>query len=60
VPEVRKAALDAGYLFDFGIKQGYAPWPWKPESGPIKRLYIRGDDNRFDFHLQMTRGKSRF
>ena len=60
VAEVRKAAREAGYRYDFGIKQGITPWPWKPESGPIKRLYIRGDDNAFDFHLNMTRGKARF
>ncbi|MFA6092962.1 MAG: polysaccharide deacetylase family protein [Elusimicrobiota bacterium] len=60
VPEVRKEALEAGYLYDFSIRQGTAPWPWNPELGPIKRLFIRGDDTRFDFHLQMTRGKSRF
>lgn len=60
VPDIRAAALEAGYSFDFGIRQGYSPWPWNPESGPLKRLFIRGDDNRFDFHLHMTRGKSRF
>ena len=26
----------------------------------VKRLLIRGDDNMFDFHLNMTRGKARF
>jgi len=60
VPAVRAAAREAGYEFDFGIRQGISPWPWDPASGPLKRLFIRGDDNRFDFHLQMTRGKSRF
>src|SRR5258706_16013836 len=42
VPAIRDAAREAGYAFDFGIRQGYSPWPWKPESGPLKRLYIRG------------------
>lgn len=60
VPAVRAAALDAGYRCDFAIRQGMAPWPWKPEMGPIPRLFVRGDDNRFDFHLNMTRGKARF
>lgn len=58
-PEVRKAALEAGYLFDFGIKQGYAEWPWNREN-PLRRIFVRGDDTRFDFHLNMTRGKARF
>ncbi|MBI5244819.1 MAG: polysaccharide deacetylase family protein [Elusimicrobia bacterium] len=60
VPEVREAARAAGYRYDFAIRQGMAPWPWKPDLGPIPRLFIRRDDNRFDFHLNMTRGKARF
>ena len=60
VPAIRAAVREAGYAFDFGVRQGYSPWPWNPDSGPLKRLFIRGDDNRFDFHLHMTRGKSRF
>ena len=61
VPAVRQAAREAGYRYDFGVRQGISPWPWRPdEDGPIMRLFIRGDDNRFDFHLNMTRGKARF
>lgn len=60
VPEVRRAAREAGYRYDFSIRQGVCPLPWDPESGPIKRLFIRGDDFMFDFHLNMTRGKARF
>ncbi len=60
VPEIRQAAREAGYRYDFGIHQGISPWPWDPESGPLRRLLIRGDDNRLDFHLNLTRGKSRF
>lgn len=61
VPAVRQAAREAGYPYDLGIRQGISPWPWDPEKhGPIKRLFIRGDDNRLDFHLNMTRGKARF
>ncbi|MEK9145816.1 MAG: polysaccharide deacetylase family protein, partial [Elusimicrobiota bacterium] len=59
-PEVRAAVLEAGYLHDFSVRQGIAPRPWEPGLGPIARLLIRGDDNRFDFHLNLTRGKSRF
>ena len=60
VPAVRQAAREAGYRYDYAIKQGISPFPWDPESGPIKRLFIRGDDFMFDFHLNMTRGKARF
>lgn len=59
VPEIRKFALDAGYRFDFSVRQGLLPWKWKPQDGAINRLFIRGDDNMFDFMLQITRGKSR-
>ncbi|MCM2305141.1 MAG: polysaccharide deacetylase family protein [Elusimicrobia bacterium] len=58
--DVRRAALDAGYRFDFSIKQGISPLPWDREQGAVKRLLIRGDDNMLDFHLNMTRGKARF
>lgn len=58
-PQVRKAAREAGYRYDFAFKSGITHWPWNPESGPIKRLYIRGDDNRLDFYLNMTRGRAR-
>ncbi len=59
-PDVRQAALDAGYRFDFSIKQGMSPLPWAREKEAVKRLLVRGDDNMFDFHLNMTRGKARF
>ena len=60
VAEVRALAREAGYRYDFSIKQGISSWPWLPESGPLKRLFIRGDDYMLDFHLNLTRGKARF
>lgn len=57
---VRRLAREAGYRYDFGVKQGISPWPWNPDSGPLKRLLIRGDDTMLDFHINMTRGRSRF
>ncbi len=60
VPEVRALVREAGYRYDFGIKQGISPLPWDPASGPLRRLLIRGDDTRLDFHINMTRGRSRF
>jgi peptidoglycan/xylan/chitin deacetylase (PgdA/CDA1 family) len=59
-PEVRAAALAAGYRFDFSIRQGITRLPWRRESAPVQRLLIRGDDNMLDFHLNLTRGKARF
>lgn len=59
-PEVRAAVREAGYRFDFGIKQGISPAAWEPGSGPLKRLLVRGDDTMYDFALNMTRGKARF
>lgn len=59
-PDVRRLAREAGYRYDFGIRQGISPLPWDPDSGPLKRLLIRGDDVMLDFHLNMTRGRSRF
>lgn len=58
-PAVRRAVIDAGYRFDFGIKQGVSPAAYDRGAGPLKRLLVRGDDNMFDFHLNMTRGRAR-
>lgn len=60
LPEVRQAARQAGYRYDFGIRQGISALPWSPEQGPLERLLVRGDDTLFDFHLNMTRGRARF
>ena len=57
---VRKAALEAGYRYDFSIKQGISRLPWDREKEAVRRLLIRGDDNMWDFKLNMTRGRSRF
>ena len=59
-PRVRKVVREAGYRYDFGIKQGVTPFSWDEAAGPIKRLFIRGDDFMLDFHLNVTRGKARF
>ena len=58
-PAVRRAALEAGYRFDFGIKQGITTLPWAREAEAIRRLLIRGDGSLFDFELNMTRGRAR-
>lgn len=63
--DVRREVFAAGYRMDFGIRQGKTPLPQPLNAShfqetPFKRLFIRGDDLRFDFHLNMTRGKARF
>ncbi len=59
-PAVRSLVREAGYRYDFGVRQGISPSPWEPGQGPLKRLLIRGDDTRLDFHLNVTRGRARF
>jgi peptidoglycan/xylan/chitin deacetylase (PgdA/CDA1 family) len=58
IPEIRKMALDAGYVFDFSFRQGKTRWPWD-RSVTIDRLFIRGGDNNWDLALQLERGASR-
>lgn len=48
----------AGYRWAVSVHQGKADFKSAPFC--LRRLFIRGDDVRWDFHLQMTRGKSRF
>lgn len=59
-PEVRRAAREAGYRFDFSVKQGISRLPWDRDAEAVKRLLIRGDDTMCDFLLNMTRGRARF
>lgn len=59
-PAVRRAALEAGYRFDFSVKQGISLLPWDREKEAVRRLLVRGDDTMYDFHLNMTRGRARF
>ena len=59
MPDVRKAVMGAGYLFDFSFRQGKTPWPWDREAMTIDRLFIRGRDNNWDLALQLSRGASR-
>jgi peptidoglycan/xylan/chitin deacetylase (PgdA/CDA1 family) len=59
-PAVRRAALEAGYRFDFGIKQGITALPWNREGEAVRRLLVRGEESLYDFELNMTRGRGRF
>ena len=55
---VRPRVLEAGYLLDFSTKKGINPWPWKGKSS-ILRAFPRGGEDLWEYHLQLTRGRSR-
>jgi peptidoglycan/xylan/chitin deacetylase (PgdA/CDA1 family) len=54
---VQNVVEKAGYQFAVSIKQGKADM--RDDTLCLRRLLIRGDDTMFDFHLNITRGKSR-
>jgi peptidoglycan/xylan/chitin deacetylase (PgdA/CDA1 family) len=59
-PSIRQAAEEAGYRVAVGIHPG--KWTLeriKSSAFNLPRVFVRGDENLFDFHLQVTRGKSR-
>jgi peptidoglycan/xylan/chitin deacetylase (PgdA/CDA1 family) len=58
-PAIRRLAREAGYRYDFSLFEGISPWPWNHESEALRRLLIAGQDSMLDFHLKMTRGKSK-
>lgn len=60
VMEIRECAKEAGYRVAVGIHSG--KWTLdeiKKNPFNLPRIFVRGDDLMFDFHLQMTRGRSR-
>jgi peptidoglycan/xylan/chitin deacetylase (PgdA/CDA1 family) len=57
-PMVQKLIHEAGYRWACSVHQGKANPAMEPYC--LHRLFIRGDDNAWDFHLNMTRGRSRF
>lgn len=59
-PKIRELVRVSGYHYDFGIRQGISRRPWNRDMDALKRLLVRGDDYRWDFHLNMTRGRARF
>jgi peptidoglycan/xylan/chitin deacetylase (PgdA/CDA1 family) len=59
-PLIRKAVQDSGYRLGIGIHAG----KWTPDQMTqcpygVPRVFIRGEENMLDFHLQCTRGQSR-
>ena len=55
---VRPQVFKAGYQLDFSTKKGINPWPWKGKKS-ILRAFPRGGETLFDYHLQLTRGRSK-
>ncbi len=55
---VRPQVLKAGYLLDFSTKKGINPWPWRGRKTML-RAFPRGGETLWDFHLQLTRGRSK-
>lgn len=55
---VRPLVLKAGYVLDFSTKKGINPWPWKGKSA-LLRAFPRGGESLWEYHLQLTRGRSR-
>jgi len=61
VKEIRQQVMAAGYRVAVGIHSG----KWRLDqikNNPLNlpRIFVRGDENMFDFHLQISRGRSRF
>jgi peptidoglycan/xylan/chitin deacetylase (PgdA/CDA1 family) len=57
-PRLQSDVREAGYRWAVSVHQGKADLDGNPYC--LNRLFIRGDDSALDFHLQLTRGKSRF
>ena len=57
-PGLRQIISEAGYRTACSVHQGKADLRGAPLA--LKRLFVRGDDTAWDFHLNMTRGRARF
>lgn len=55
---VRPQVFKAGYTLDFSTKKGINPWPWTGKKS-ILRAFPRGGETLWDYHLQLTRGRSK-
>lgn len=55
---VRPQVFASGYVLDFSTKKGINPWPWTGKKS-ILRAFPRGGETLFDYHLQLTRGRSK-
>jgi len=55
---LRRMIQDAGYRWAVSVHQGKGDVVNAPLC--LKRIFVRGDDTPWDFHLNMTRGRARF
>lgn len=61
VPVIRDKAREAGYRIAVGVHAGkWTLEQFKASAYNLPRVFVRGGENMLDFHLQMTRGQSRF
>lgn len=56
-PAVQALIREAGYRTAVSVHQGKADLSGNPYC--LRRLFVRGDDTAWDFHLNMTRGRAR-
>ena len=55
---LRRLVEEAGYRAACSVHQGLADIKKAPLC--LNRIFVRGDDTRFDFYLNLTRGRARF
>lgn len=56
-PRLQALIREAGYRWSCSVHQGKADLETNPYC--LRRIFVRGDDLDWDFHLNMTRGRSR-
>lgn len=57
LPALRSVIQDVGYRWAVSVHQGKADL--NGDRFCLKRIFVRGDDTLWDFHLNMTRGRAR-
>jgi peptidoglycan/xylan/chitin deacetylase (PgdA/CDA1 family) len=58
--DIRSRAKECDYRLAVGIHAGkWTPEQIKTSPFNVPRIFVRGDETLFDFHLQITRGRSR-
>lgn len=58
-PAVRALVREAGYRYDYSTVKGITPRPWDPDAGPLMRVEPVSGIGLLDFHLLLTRGRTR-
>lgn len=55
---VRPLILESGYTLDYSTKKGINAWPYRGKKS-LLRAFPRGGEDLWDYHLQLTRGRSK-